>query len=126
MAIYKLTLDGGEVQATSVVYVEAEREVDARGLVEARGLWVKTAEVVDVSAVPAGVGWQRVPAPARVREVTIHSVARRRTKQVLTGLGLGAVVILAVLFVNRAKEHLLRSDVYPKTPPGQEAATPTP
>lgn len=126
MAIYKLTLDGGEVQETSVVYVEAEREADARGLVESRGLWVKTAEVVDVSAVPAGEGWQRVPVPEPAREVTTRSIARRRTKQVLTGLGLGAVVILAVLFVNRAKEHLLRSDLYPKTPPGQEAVTPTP
>ncbi len=126
MAIYKLTLDGGEVHETSVVYVEAEREADARALVESRGLWVKAAEVVDASAVPAGVGWQRVPAPEPVREATGASIAKRRIKQVLAGLGLGGVIVLAVLFVNRAKEHLLRSDLYPKTPPGQDAAPPTP
>lgn len=50
----------------------------------------------------------------------------RRALLVSLGLGLAVFVILGVLFVNRAKEHLLRTDLRPNLPPNANPASSSP
>lgn len=100
------------------VFEAPSREPIAEQLAE-RGLMVVSCEQVSepFSAEMNFLKRQRIDPKAENVPRTPAQRLRRRVLLICYGLGLGAVVILGTLFVNRAKEHLLRERQVPHSTP---------
>lgn len=80
--------------------------------------FVRSRFIVPVTVIELGMD-QPAPPDTRVMRVPRPRLAkpaspvRRRVKLVMLGIGLALLVIAGTLFVNRAKEHLLREREVP-------------
>ena len=84
----------------------AERFVSARNIAP-----LAVVRRADEVGLPADILRMRVPV---VVVAEPSAPMGRRLKLAAIGVGIGLFVIAGVLFVNRAKEHLLRGDLIPK------------
>jgi len=100
------------------VFEAPSREAVAEQLAT-HGLTVVSCERVSepLSAQLASLRRQRIEPQADKVPRTPEQQLRRRILLISVGLGLGALIILGTLFVNRAKEHLLRERQVPHSTP---------
>ncbi len=92
--------------------VEAASADAAAGFVSARNIApLAVVQRADEVGLPPNILRMRVPAVVAAGPSTPIG---RRLKLMAIGIGIGLFVIAGVLFVNRAKEHLLRGDLLPK------------
>lgn len=99
--------------------VEGDSAADIDAFVRSRLIVPGTIiELAADQATPPDTLEMRVPRP-RLAKPT--SLVRRRVKLVLLGIGLALLVIAGTLFVNRAKEHLLREREVPLGEAGRPA-----
>ena len=93
-------------------FIEAETAAAAEAFVAARNIAPLTVVLrADEAGLPVDVLRMRVPA---VMVAGPSTPLARRIMLVAIGVGIALFVIAGVLFVNRAKEHLLRGDLRPK------------
>lgn len=92
--------------------IEAETAAAADAFVTARNIAPLTVVLrADEAGLPVDILRMRVPAVVVAGPSTPLA---RRMKLVAIGVGIALFVIAGFLFVNRAKEHLLRGDLRPK------------
>lgn len=125
MHVFRVTCRDESAGREHTVFVEASDSAAAAAHLARHGFFDLSINQIAPGEIPSDQSLVRVrgpeehaaPLPAPIRRVLL----------VVAGLGLGVVVILGVLFVMRAKEHLLRTDIHPNQPPrATPAAVPTP
>ncbi len=115
MPVYRV-IAGGAGRGVEL-FIEAPNEASVRELVTRRGLPVL--EMSTVEAPPPGASVQRLSPPRpslRERDPYLY-----RILLMMLGILIGLVIVLGVLFVDRARHHLTRSDIYPTTQAGEAA-----
>jgi hypothetical protein len=115
MPVYRV-IAGGAGRGVELFF-EAPNEASVRELVTRRGLSIL--EVNTLEALPDGASVQRLSPPRpslRDRDPMLH-----RIRLMALGILIGLVIALGVVFVDRARHHLTRSDIYPTTQAGEAA-----
>lgn len=115
MPIFRVTCRDESAGKEHTVFVEASDSTAAEGHLARHGFFDLRISQIAPGEIPPdqslvrvrGPGDQTAPLPAPIRRLLL----------VVAGLGLSVVVILGVMFVMRAKEHLLRTDIRPNEPP---------